>query len=199
MTSLIEPRPISLSDQRFVQTGVSWQRFKDIQAGFTESTGVRLFYYEGELEIVGTSAFHEMLKSMIGMLIEIYLVEKGIEFVPMGSFTQEREGVASIQADESYCIGEQKQIPDLSIEVALTSGGPSKLNRYRALGVAEVWFWQDNRLSLYSLRKTSGNRSGYQQVYQSGLLPDLNIELFVQCVSMESRVEAAKYFRRSLA
>jgi Uma2 family endonuclease len=198
MTSLIEPRPHSLSDQHFVQTGVSWQRFKDIQASFTESTGVRLFYYEGELEIVGTSAFHEMLKSMIGMLIEIYLVEKGIEFVPIGRFTQERQGVASVQADESYCIGEQKPIPDLSIEVALTSGGPAKLNRYLALGVAEVWFWQDNQLSIYSLRGISRDRSNYQQVYSSGLLPDLNLERFVQCILMKSRVEAARSFRGSV-
>jgi Uma2 family endonuclease len=198
MTSLIEPQPVSLSDQHFVQTGVSWQRFKDIQAGFTESTGVRLFYYEGELEIVGTSAFHEMLKSMIGLLVEIYLVEKGIEFVPMGSFTQEREGVASLQADESYCIGEQKLIPDLSIEVALTSGGPAKLNRYLALGVTEVWFWQDNQLLIYRLHKTSENQSDYQQVYRSGLLPDLDIERLAQCVLMKSKVEAARSFRGSL-
>jgi Uma2 family endonuclease len=201
MASLVKPvePPISVSDQHFIQTGVSWQRFKNIQAGFTESTGVRLFYYEGELEIVGTSAFHEMLKSMIGMLIEIYLVEKGIEFVPMGSFTQEREGVASIQADECYCIGEQKQIPDLSVEVALTSGGPSKLNRYQALEVAEVWFWQDNQLLMYRLQRSSGDQSDYQRVYCSSLFPDLDVEQFTQCVLMESRVEAAKRFRQSLS
>ena len=197
MTSLIDLQLISHSDHHFVQTGISWQRF-NIQAGFTESTGVRLFYYEGELEIVRTSAFQEMLKSMIGMLIEIYLVEKGIEFVPLSSFTQEREGVVSVQADESYCMGEQKPIPDLSIEVALTSGGPAKLNRYLALGVAEVWFWQDNQLSIYSLRKISEDWSNYQQVYSSGLLPDLNIERFVQCVLMESRVDAARSFRANL-
>jgi Uma2 family endonuclease len=201
MTSLVksvEP-PISVSDQHFIQTGISWQRFKNIQAGFTESTGVRLFYYEGKLEIVGTSAFHEMLKSMIGMLIEIYLVEKGIEFVPMGSFTQEREGVASIPADESYCIGEQEQIPDLSVEVALTSGGPSKLNRYQALEVAEVWFWQDNQLLMYRLQSRGGDQGHYQRVDRSGLFPDLDIELFTQCVLMESRVGAAKLFRKSLS
>jgi Uma2 family endonuclease len=64
--------------------------------------------------------------------------------------TQEREEV-SAQADESYCLEQLKSIPDISVEIVFNSGGKSKLSRYRALGVQEVWFWEDGLFSLYNL------------------------------------------------
>lgn len=68
------------------------------------------------------------------------MLHQGVEFVATGSFSQEGEAVASVQADESYCFGARKPIPDLAIEVVITSGEPGKLKRYEALGVHEVWF-----------------------------------------------------------
>lgn len=111
----------------------------------------------------------------------IFLAERKVTFVPTGSMTQEKTGVASAQADESYCIGKLKPIPDLSIEVVFTSGGLTKLKRYQALGVAETWFWQDGSLELYHLRE-----GGYERIYQSELdgLTGLNVELLVKCILM---------------
>ncbi|HTL89402.1 MAG TPA: Uma2 family endonuclease, partial [Leptolyngbya sp.] len=43
------------------------------------------------------------------------------------------------------------------MEVVFTSGNEGKLTRYQALGVPEVWFWEDGVLKLYHLRET-----GYQ-------------------------------------
>ncbi|MBW4475195.1 MAG: hypothetical protein KME45_33185 [Stenomitos rutilans HA7619-LM2] len=51
MTQLLDKS----TEQRFTQTGVSWESFKAIQSGFAGSPGVRLFYFEGELEILSTS------------------------------------------------------------------------------------------------------------------------------------------------
>ncbi|NJL45947.1 MAG: hypothetical protein HC922_10040 [Leptolyngbyaceae cyanobacterium SM2_3_12] len=70
--------------------------------------------------------------------------------------------IASAQADESYCFGARKPLPNLAIEVVITSGGPDKLKRYQALGVPEVWFWEDGEISIYQL--TSAD---YQEVNQS--------------------------------
>ena len=95
--------------------------------------------------------------------------------------TQQKEGEVSAQADESYCIGGIKPIPDLSIEVVFTSGGEGKLALYRALGVPEVWFWQDGVLKLYHLRE-----QGYERIVQSELpgLKDLNLNLLKRCILM---------------
>jgi Uma2 family endonuclease len=73
--------------------------------------------------------------------------------------TQEREGEVSLQADESYCFGKSKSIPDLAIEIVFTSGGVNKLQRYQILGVPEVWFWEDGVFNLYRLRE-----DGYAQI-----------------------------------
>ena len=66
--------------------------------------------------------------------------------------TQEKERQVSAQADQSFCLGSIKPILDRSIEVVVTSGGIDKLARYQALGVPEVWFWQDGVLMVYRLR-----------------------------------------------
>lgn len=192
MASGLLDRPTQ--DQRIIQHGRTWQQFKLIQEGFANSPGVRLFYYKGIIEILSVSPEHEIFKTLIGLLIETFFVDKGIEFTPTGSMTQEREGEASAQADESYCLGELKPVPDLSIEVVFTSGGPSKLERYRALGVPEVWFWEDGLLMLHHLRE-----QGYERIYRSEVLPELDIDLLNRCVLMSSRVEAVREFRRVIA
>lgn len=182
------------TDQRFTHSGVSWQQFQSIQQGFLDSPGIRLFYYRGEVEILAVSRDREIFSCLIGILLAEYFVEKGIEFTPTGSFTQEKEGVASAQADKSYFIGESKATPDLSIEVVFTSGTVSKLNRYRELEVPEVWFWEDGLFTLHHLRS-----EGYKRIYRSEVLPDLDIDLLTRCVLMTSRVEAIREFRKRIS
>ncbi|NEO91476.1 MAG: Uma2 family endonuclease [Moorea sp. SIO3G5] len=181
-------------DQRLVHSGVSWDNFKSIQAGFVNSPGIRLFYYRGEVEILAVSQDHEVFSGVIALLLGTYFVEKQIEFTPTGSFTQEKEGEASAQADQSYLIGRSSGvIADLSIEVVFTSGNQSKLSRYQALGVPEVWFWEDGVFALYHLRS-----DGYEKISQSEVLPDLDIDLLYRCLMMASKVEAIRYFRQAI-
>ncbi|WP_155523632.1 Uma2 family endonuclease [Nodosilinea nodulosa] len=179
------------TEQRFIHTGVSWDSFKAIQQGFADSSGIRLFYYAGELEILSTSLEHEIVKGNIGYLIEDYLLGQGVDFVATGSFSQEREAVASVQADESYCFSARKPIPDLAVEVVFTSGGPDKLRRYEALGVAEVWFWESGSLSVYQL-----HTDGYRQVGDSQFVQGIDLNRLAQCALVESRPQAVRAFRQ---
>ncbi|HEY9821259.1 MAG TPA: Uma2 family endonuclease [Candidatus Sericytochromatia bacterium] len=184
------------TDQRIVHHG-TWEQFKFIQKGFEGSPGVRLFYYDGTIEILMPGREHEIFASIIGYLVTTFLTEKGIFFQPTRSMTQEKEGVVSAQADESYCIGSVKSIPDLSIEVVFTSGGSSKLERYKALGVPEVWFWEDGSLKLYHLRDSS-----YEPIDRSQLpgLNDLDLDLLRRCILMAETDagEAIRAFRREI-
>jgi Uma2 family endonuclease len=182
---------------RLVQHDRTWEQFKHIQKGFEGSPGVRLFYYEGTIEILMPGLDHEFFKSVIGMLLELFFLAKEIEFAPTGSVTQERENVVSAQADESYCIGQPKTPPDLSIEVIFTSGSATKLQRYQALGVPEVWFWEDGVFSLYHLRE-----HGYERLERSAIpaLATLDFAHLSRCVLLAetSRLEAARAFRQGL-
>jgi Uma2 family endonuclease len=132
---------------------------------------------------------------MIASLLIDYFVEKDIEFNHLGSFTQEKGEEVSPQADESFLIGKPTGItPHLSIEVVFNSGGKRKLTRYQALGVPEVWFWEDGVFCLYHLRS-----HGYEKIDQSEVLPGLDINLLSRCLLMASRVEAVKEFRRGIS
>jgi Uma2 family endonuclease len=185
------------TDQRLVLAERTWEQFKLIQAGFEDFPGSRLFYHNGTIEILMPGRDHEVFKSLIALLLGIFFEEVGVEFEPTGSMTQECEGTASVQADESYCIGASKPIPDLSIEVVFTSGGPNKLQRYQALGVPEVWFWQDGAFILYHLRESSYERIDQSQIPE---LATLDFGLLTRCVLMgeTSRLEAMREFRRGV-
>ena len=115
----------------------------------------------------------------------------------MGSTTQEREGEAAAEPDESYCFGSSKPSPDLAIEVVFSSGSVNKLRRYKALEIAEVWFWEDGVFSLYRLRNQA-----YEQIERSEIpeLSTLDIDLLTRCVliSQTSRLAAANTFRKEL-
>jgi Uma2 family endonuclease len=186
-----------IQDQRIIQSGRTWQQFKLIQEGFANSPGIKIFYYNDTIEILMPGREHEMFSAVIALLLGIFFVEKDIEFEPTGSMDQEKEGEAFVQADQSYCIGASKPIPDLSIEVIFTSGGINKLARYKALGVPEVWFWEDGVLSVYRLRA-----EGYQRIDRSEIpeLTELDLNLLSRCVLMAqtSRLEAAKAFRKGI-
>jgi Uma2 family endonuclease len=182
------------TEQRLTHSGMSWHQFKLLQESFADSPGIRLFYYQGDLEILSTSPEHEIVKGNIGFLIEDFMLSSDINFVGTGSYSVEKEGLASAQPDESYCMVEKKPVPDLAVEVVITSGGVDKLKRYQPLGVPEVWFWEDGLFSLYCLQS-----DGYEKVSKSELLPELDIDLLTRCVLMTSRLEAVREFRRGIS
>lgn len=108
MTLATSPSPIHAKtghgDVRTVQQGRTWEQFKHLQKGFENTRGLRLSYYDGTIEILMPGEAHELFKSVIGFLIETFLFNRGIEFKPTGSMTQDKEGIAAAEADESYQI-----------------------------------------------------------------------------------------------
>jgi Uma2 family endonuclease len=194
MTIAARPSPshteIVNGDVLTVQRGRTWMQFKHLQKGFENTRGIRLFFYDGTIEILMPGKPHELFKSVIGMLIEAFLLDRDIEFEPTGSMTQEIEGVVSAEADESYQIGDLK----LAIEINFTRGNASKLERYRALNVHEVWLWEDAVLQVYHLQP-----NGYESVNRSLIpeLADLDLTVLSKCILLgeTSRVKAVKQLR----
>ena len=184
-------------DSHIVHYGITWQQFKLIQAGFAGSRNLRLSYYDRTIELLMPGREHEFFKTIIGMLIELFCLEKNVEFEPLGSTTQEQENEVSLEPDESYCFGTSKPRPDLVIEIIFTSGNANKLERYQVLEIPEVWFWEDGVFRLYRLRDR-----GYESITRSEIpqLTALDIDLLSRCVLMAqtSRIEAANVFRNAL-
>jgi Uma2 family endonuclease len=180
------------TDQVVVVKG-SWAKFKLIQQGCEESSNVRVSYFDGTIEIVMPSRAHEIFSGAFHLLLSLYLAHLDIECLATGSADQEAEGTAAVQPDQSYCIDGVKAIPDLSVEVVFSSGGINKLARYQAIGMPEVWFWEDGVLALYHLRS-----SGYEQVERSELpgLKELDLTIFKRCllIGETSTTNAIKEF-----
>ena len=98
--------------------------------------------------------------------------------------------MTSAEADESYTIGGYR----LAIEVNFTSGSEAKLSRYAALGVNEVWFWENSTLRAYHLR------AGQYQSVNRSLIPALAAVYFqamAECILLgeTSRLSAVKRFK----
>jgi Uma2 family endonuclease len=188
-------QPKQNPEVRIEQPLITWEQFKLIQRGFADSRGIRLAYYDGVLEIVSTSVDHELIKTIIGALLELYFLEMEIEFFPMGQATQEKAEQVSLQPDESYSFEVSKKIPDLAIEVILTSGNIEKLKKYYLLGVPEVWLWEDGVLDIYHLDNRDNRQ--YQKSSTSKFLPNLDIAIFQRCILCASPLEALKTFRQT--
>ena len=184
-------------EQRVVLHG-TWEQFKLIQKAVEDSPRVKLSFFAGAIEIFMPGFQHENFSEIVGYLVTTFLLMRCVKFYPSGSMTQEKTGEASTQADKSFCLGEVKSIPDLSIEIVYSSGGPRKLLKYLALGVPEVWFWEDGTLRLYHLRS-----DGYEEVFRSELsgLETLDIELLKGCILMgETNFgEAVQVFQQGIS
>ena len=186
-----KPKP----EIRIEQPLITWEQFKLIQRGFADSKGIRLAYYERVLEIASTSVDHELIKTIIGALLEMYFLEMEIELFPMGQATQEKVEQVSLQPDESYSFGSPKKIPDLAIEVILTSSNTEKLKKYYLLGVPEVWLWEDGVLDIYHLDTQSDRQ--YCKSSTSKFLPNIDMTTLQRCILFTSPLEALKAFRQA--
>ncbi len=106
-----------------------------------------------------------------------------------------------MERDESYCIGTDKEFPDLVIEVVVTSGGINRLAIYQQLGIQEVWFWFGDRLTIYHLRQDAEHFAatfGYEAINQSEVLPELDVELLTASIQNPTPLAAAKMFREGI-
>lgn len=182
-------------ETRYLTNGVSWLQYETFLNKLGDSLKFRVKYLDGVLEVMSPSRNHERIKSIIGQLIETFFLEKNIWYCPTGSMTLKNQAKrGGLEPDESYCIHSDKEFPDLAIEVIVTSGGLDRLNIYQRLGIKEVWFWENEAISIYYL----ADNNDYQLVKESVLLPELNLEIFLECLSLNNTLESVKKFRKYL-
>jgi Uma2 family endonuclease len=183
------------ADQLVVTDGVPWDRFEEELALRGDRSGPRIAFLDGALETTSPSKDHERIKSYIGCLIEAYALERDIDLSPCGGWTLKKAAKeAGLEPDECYLIGDQERdTPDLAIEVVWTRGGLDKLEIYRRLGVREVWRWKKSRIEVYVLRDER-----YENVRQSEVFPDLDVSRLCSFLSHPTAMQAVKAFRETL-
>jgi Uma2 family endonuclease len=180
--------------ERFITSGVSWQQYEQLLTQLGDSPWYRVTYLEEVLEIMSPSRRHDQNKTNIGMLLEAYFQETRTRFWGLGSTTfriQAKKG--GTEPDECYCVGTEKEFPDLAIEVVLSSGGVDKFAVYKKLGIKEVWFWKNRQFEVDHLRGDD-----YEKIQQSELLPDLDLALLAYYVEQPDPLDAVLEFREKV-
>ncbi|MEO7033934.1 MAG: Uma2 family endonuclease [Polyangiaceae bacterium] len=183
-------------DRIVVLRGMSWSDYQRLLEVRGEASVPRLAYLEGDLEIMTPSLPHESIKSRIGCLVEVWCLEKGVEFSGYGSWTlQNKEKERGLEPDECYvfsAIAEPLR-PDLAIEVVWTSGGVRKLDIYKQLGVQEVWFWRKNRISVHLLRDGE-----YVEAPASQVLLGIDLTQLLSFLERPTTSQAMREYRAAL-
>ena len=156
-------------DQTLSFAGMSWADYEKFDS--QEYPGYRVSYYNGVITLVSPSQNHEVIAEVINYLIVAYCRQMQLLYYPMRSTRLVSKPLAGKEPDVSFSFGSRKELPDLAIEVIFSSGSINDLKKYQALGVSEVWFWQDHQLTFYYL--TSGE---YVEVANSICLPNLAAE-----------------------
>ena len=150
--------------QRVILTNVSWREFEAILAELGDHRAARLAYDRGTLEIMMPLPEHEDNKEIIGDLVKALLEELDIEFRSLGSTTfKNREMAQGVEPDQCFYIQNEAAIrgkkridltidppPDLGFEVDVTSRTHPSI--YQALGVAELWRFNQGKLQINVLR-----------------------------------------------
>lgn len=175
-------------DARVVIHQVPWETYVAMRDMLDASgSGVRLTYLQGELEIMSPSRDHESIKKLIARLLEAWADERSVELEGFGSTTFRKEArERGLEPDECYSVGDLGEVPDIAIEVVVSSALVDKLEVYRGIAVPEVWVWKDGVLTVYRLAS-----NGYQAHAASEVLPNLDVALLASFVRSDAKQSAA--------
>ena len=169
--------------RRLVLHGIDWRTYSRLLRVFAERPSVRLAYDRGDLEIMSPLHQHESDADLLGRFVIVLTEELGLPVKAGRSTTfRRRRRRRGIEPDNSWWIANEPRVrgrrqidlrtdppPDLAVEVDVTSSSLNRLGIYAALGVPEVWRWDDPVLTFNVL----GPNGRYAEAAHSLLFPFL--------------------------
>lgn len=140
---------------------VSWQEFEEILQELGEARGSRMSYSQGVLEIMAPLPDHERAIVLNSQIVVRLLDHQERPWESLRSTTLKRELMkAGVEPDDCFYIQNYQAVigkdrldltvdppPDLAIEADYTS--KTRLSAYAALGVPELWIYENNDLRIY--------------------------------------------------
>jgi len=163
LVELIERMPV---DSVLTQHGVSWDDYEELLDSVGESSGIRISYDDGTLQIMTLSFRHEKYVRTIERLVDVLSLRLRIKVLFYGSATMKKDrkkkGVepdACFYVEKAGIVGTKDEIdlntdppPDVIVEIDLHHDSVSKFPIYAALGVPEAWRYDGDSLTIYELR-----------------------------------------------
>jgi Uma2 family endonuclease len=183
-------------EQRMLLPWVSWKDYvllRDVLDG----PGVRMTYVEGVLELMSPSLEHELWKTNIARLVELYAHVKGIDLHGYGSTTFKHEMKArGAEPDECYLIGKKLAgYPEIVLEVVYTAPLVDKVDIYRVFGVREVWVFRDGAFKVHAMNPTTGR---YDVKPTTELVRGLDLRVVARYAMREDTPQALREYEREI-
>jgi Uma2 family endonuclease len=163
MVSLSSPRSEASTQQsqQVVLHSISWQTYQAMLADMGDHRSSRLAYDRGTLEITMPSDLHEFIKRLLERIVTTLTEELNLKVRSVGSVTLNREDLAQgVEPDSGFYIQNASQIrgrkldletdplPDLVVEVDVTSSSIRRLKIYQRLRIPEVWRWTSRSVEI---------------------------------------------------
>ncbi|MGA7936143.1 MAG: Uma2 family endonuclease [Kovacikia sp.] len=187
-------------------SGISWQTYETLLRELSDRR-LRLTYNRGDLEIMAPSPEHEFGKKILGRFVETLAEETDLQIYPLGSTTFKRPELSGAEPDECFYIrrigavrGKKRldlnedPAPDLVVEIDVTSSSQNRLQVYADLGVAEVWIYNGDTLTVKQLVNGIYITSETSQFFVS--LPISDIAGFLQQAETMDYLELVRVFRQ---
>jgi Uma2 family endonuclease len=186
-------------ERRFVLHGVPWSTYVALRDALDDQSGLKMTYLSGALELMSPSTLHEDAKKLIARLLEVWAMERDVDLRGFGGATFRKEAKErGLEPDECYKLGklDDDDVPDIAIEVIVSSGLVDKMAVHAGLGVPEVWEWRPSTRAIVVHRLINGE---YQRRNRSEVLPDLDLALLSSFVQPgENQTRLAKAYQAAL-
>jgi Uma2 family endonuclease len=144
---------------------VSWEEYEQLLADLGDSNRFRLSYGNGRLKVMRPSSNHEMFKELILRIACAIAEETNVAIETRGSTTFRQEQFEhGAEPDTCFYIENASRIigkkridldtdppPDVIVEIDVSHDSTGKLDFYAALGVPEIWRYDEQRARIYHL------------------------------------------------
>lgn len=200
--SVVTHRP---STNRVILHDISWETYERLLKDLENRSSPRLTYNQGVLEIMSPHLEHEESNRTLASIIEIALEESDLDFRRAGSTTFKREDLErGFEPDSCFYIQSVERIrgkkridlktdppPDLVIEIDLTNDSLDKFPLYAAIGVPEVWRFEET-LEILVL-----DRGRYVRRAASVAIPILNEKLVLEMLQSSQSMRSPAWLRQT--
>ncbi len=189
---------------------VTWDDYEELLEQVGEASGLRISYNDGTLKVMSLSVTHELYVRFIERLMALIDDRLGIRIISIGSATmRKRKKAKGNEADGGFYIQSADLIgrpfdldfavdlpPDVIVEVDVHHRSKDNDPIYAALGVPEIWRYDERKLTILYLRHDE-----YVQSENSLALPMVTAAILTECLTrlhQEDDRAALRYFKEWL-
>lgn len=169
---------------------VPWKEYEELLEDLSAGYRARIYYDHGRMEIMMPLPVHEKYKEFVVRLMQVLTDELVLDCESLGSTTFKYEDwLQGLEPDTCFYVQNAAHVigverfdpslpppaPDIAVEIDITSESLSRFHTYAALGVPEIWRYDERQVEIYHLTET-----GYVQAAASRAFPFLTAAVLLQ-------------------